>query len=144
MIVDMFSKWLEVFPSSKQDADAVGRENDTIKAKLGKCCNETGHSWFKALVLFHMGMQVRKYGLSLFEILFGRSPDRCRSNQTPTANLSTTLRALLCTGKECTAIWSHSSAPQPETKCQGSYQGPQIFLSRTQRQYQGPNHQDSS
>ncbi|XP_062255780.1 protein NYNRIN-like [Platichthys flesus] len=131
VIVDMFSKWVEVFPTSKQDtgavvkaliteliprwgipskissdngtpfvsaaqkqmskylgfdlrkhcayhpasAGAVERENGTLKNKLAKCCEETGLSWPKALplVLMQMRMRVRpKYGLSPFEILFGR------------------------------------------------------------------------
>ena len=133
VIVCLFSKWVEAFPTSKQDAGtvakillvhiiprwgiprllssdngpgfanqaiseisqylgfnikhhcsyhpqsagAVERENGTIKAKLCKCCDETGLSWTKSLplVLFHMRMRIRnKHGLSPFEIVFGRPP----------------------------------------------------------------------
>uniref|UniRef100_A0A8P4FYC4 ribonuclease H n=1 Tax=Dicentrarchus labrax TaxID=13489 RepID=A0A8P4FYC4_DICLA len=134
VLVDMFSKWVEVFPSSKQDAGAVAkallreiiprwgiptklssdngpafihqamkemseflgydlkhhcsyhpqsggaveRENGTIKAKLSKCCEETGLTWIKALplVLFHMRTRIRnKHGLSPFEVVYGRPPN---------------------------------------------------------------------
>lgn len=60
-----------------QSAGTVKRENGTIKAKLAKCCEDTGLSWVKALplVLFHMRTQIRnRHGLSPFEIVFGRPP----------------------------------------------------------------------
>lgn len=126
VLVDMFSKWVEVFPSSKQDAGAVAKvllreiiprwgiptklssdngpafihqamkemseflgydlkyhcsyhtQNGTIKAKLSKCCEETGLTWIKALplVLFHMRTRIRnKHGLSPFEVVYGRPPN---------------------------------------------------------------------
>lgn len=142
VIVCMFSKWVEVFPISKQDAGTVAkvllvhiiprwgmprlissgngpgftnraldeisrylgfnikhycsyhpqsagameRENGTIKAKLAKCCEDTGLTWVKALSLglFHMRMRIRnKYGLSLFEIVFGRPPSTGRGPVRP-------------------------------------------------------------
>ncbi len=131
--VDMWSKWVEAFPTSKQDSAAVAkallteivprwgiprkissdngrhfvndaikqvgqflgidmrthcsyapssggaveRQNQTIKNKLAKCCEETGLTWLKALpiVLMYMRMRKRvKTNLSPFEILFGRPP----------------------------------------------------------------------
>ncbi len=56
---------------------AVERQNQTIKNKLAKCCEETGLTWLKALpiVLMYMRMRKRvKTNLSPFEILFGRPP----------------------------------------------------------------------
>ncbi len=56
---------------------AVERQNQTIKNKLAKCCEETGLTWLKALpiVLMYMRMRKRvKINLSPFEILFGRPP----------------------------------------------------------------------
>ncbi len=56
---------------------AVERQNQTIKNKLTKCCEETGLTWLKALpiVLMYMRMRKRvKTNLSPFEILFGRPP----------------------------------------------------------------------
>ncbi len=61
-------------PSSR---GAVERQNQTIKNKLAKCCEETGLTWLKALpiVLMYMRMRKRvKTNLSPFEILFGRPP----------------------------------------------------------------------
>ncbi len=133
VMVDMWSKWVEAFPTSKQDSAAVAkallteivprwgiprkissdngrhfvndaikqvgqflgidmrthcsyapssggaveRQNQTIKNKLAKCCEETGLTWLKALpiVLMYMRMRKRvKTNLSPFEILFGRPP----------------------------------------------------------------------
>ncbi len=133
VMVDMWSKWVEAFPTSKQDSAAVAkallteivprwgiprkissdngrhfvndaikqvgqflgidmrthcsyalssggaveRQNQTIKNKLAKCCEETGLTWLKALpiVLMYMRMRKRvKINLSPFEILFGRPP----------------------------------------------------------------------
>lgn len=56
---------------------AIERENQTVKNKLAKCCEETGLSLVKALptVLMYMRMRKRvKTNLSPFEILFGRPP----------------------------------------------------------------------
>ncbi len=56
---------------------AVERQNQTIKNKLAKCCEETGLTWLKVLpiVLMYMRMRKRvKTNLSPFEILFGRPP----------------------------------------------------------------------
>ncbi len=56
---------------------AVERQNQTIKNKLAKCCEETGLTWLKALPIVLMYMRMRKRGktnLSPFEILFGRPP----------------------------------------------------------------------
>ncbi len=56
---------------------AVERQNQTIKNKLAKCCEETGLTWLKALpiVLMYIRMRKRvKTNLSPFEILFGRPP----------------------------------------------------------------------
>ncbi len=56
---------------------AVERQNQTIKNKLAKCCEETGLTWLKALpiVLMYMRMRKRvKTNLGPFEILFGRPP----------------------------------------------------------------------
>ncbi len=133
VMVDMWSKWVEAFPTSKQDSAAVAkalltgivprwgiprkissdngrhfvndaikqvgqflgidmrthcsyapssggaveRQNQTIKNKFAKCCEETGLTWLKALpiVLMYMRMRKRvKTNLSPFEILFGRPP----------------------------------------------------------------------
>ncbi len=133
VMVDMWSKWVEAFPTLKQDSAAVAkallteigprwgiprkissdngrhfvndaikqvgqflgidmrthcsyapssggaveRQNQTIKNKLAKCCEETGLTWLKALpiVLMYMRMRKRvKKNLSPFEILFGRPP----------------------------------------------------------------------
>ncbi len=132
-MVDMWSKWVEAFPTSKQDSAAVAkallteivprwgiprkissdngrhfvndaikqvgqflgidmrthcsytpssggaieRQNQTIKNKLAKCCEETGLTWLKALPIVLMYMRMRKRvkpNLSPFEILFGRPP----------------------------------------------------------------------
>ncbi len=57
---------------------AVERQNQTIKNKLAKCCEETGLTWLKALPIVLMYMRMRKKrvktNLSPFEILFGRPP----------------------------------------------------------------------
>ncbi len=56
---------------------AVERQNQTIKNKLAKCCEETGLTWLKALPIVLMYMRMRKRvkpNLSPFEILFGRPP----------------------------------------------------------------------
>ncbi len=56
---------------------AVERQNQTIKNKLAKCCEETGLTCLKVLpiVLMYMRMRKRvKTNLSPFEILFGRPP----------------------------------------------------------------------
>lgn len=61
-----------------QSGGAVERENGTLKAKLAKCCEETGLSWTDALpiVLSYMRMRQRsRVKLSPFEILFGRPPN---------------------------------------------------------------------
>ncbi|TKS65903.1 putative nuclease HARBI1 [Collichthys lucidus] len=61
-----------------QSGGAVERENGTLKAKLAKCCEETGLSWMDALpiVLSYMRMRQRsRVKLSPFEILFGRPPN---------------------------------------------------------------------
>ncbi|KAG1933982.1 transmembrane protein 161B [Pimephales promelas] len=56
---------------------AIERENQTIKNKLTKICEETGLPWPKALPIELTYMRMRKRGgaqLSPFEILFGRPP----------------------------------------------------------------------
>ncbi|KAK2920516.1 hypothetical protein Q8A73_000001, partial [Channa argus] len=132
-MVCIFSKWVEVFPSSKQDAStvvkalikdiivrwgipkkissdngpgfankvlkdlsnyfgfefkyhcsyhpqsagAIERQNGILKAKLTKCCEETGLTWVEALplVLFYMRTRARTtHGLSPFEIIFVKPP----------------------------------------------------------------------
>ena len=134
VMVDMWSRWVEAFPTAKADASAVAkvvlseiiprwgipsrlssdngthfankaisqisvhlsidlrkhclyhpasggaveRENGTLKTKLAKCCEETGHPWTKALPLVLMYMRMRKRGranLSPFEILFAAPPN---------------------------------------------------------------------
>ena len=57
---------------------AVERENGTIKAKLLKCCEETGLPWPKALPIVLMYMRMRRRAranLSPFEILFAAPPN---------------------------------------------------------------------
>ncbi|XP_051242098.1 protein NYNRIN-like [Dicentrarchus labrax] len=133
VMVDMWSKWVEAFPASKQTASvvakailseiiprwgipgrissdngthfvneaikqisgymgfdlrthcayhpasggAVERENGTLKAKLAKCCEDTGLSWTRALPLVLMYMRMRRRArtnLSPFEVLFAAPP----------------------------------------------------------------------
>ncbi len=107
VMVDMWSKWVEARKISSDNGrhfvndaikqvgqflgidmrthcsyapssgGAVERQNQTIKNKLAKCCEETGLTWLKALpiVLMYMRMRKRvKTNLSPFEILFGRPP----------------------------------------------------------------------
>ncbi len=133
VLVDMWSKWVEAFPTSKQYAAAVAKtlqteivprwgipqkissdngthfvneaikevgkflginlrthcsyrpasgggvewQNEIIKNKLAKCCEETGLTWVKALPIILMYMRMRKrsrVNLSPFEILFGKPP----------------------------------------------------------------------
>lgn len=53
---------------------AVERENDTIKSKLMKCCEETG--LIRSIVLMYMRMRRRaRANLSPFEILFAAPPN---------------------------------------------------------------------
>lgn len=56
---------------------AVERENGTIKAKLLKCCEETGLPWPKALQIMLMYVLMRRRAranLSPFEIFFASPP----------------------------------------------------------------------
>ena len=60
-----------------QSGGAVERENGTLKAKLAKCCEETGLNWIDALpiVLTYMRMRQRnRVKMSPYEILFGHPP----------------------------------------------------------------------
>ncbi|XP_056900277.1 protein NYNRIN-like [Takifugu flavidus] len=61
-----------------QSGGAVERENGSLKAKMAKCCEETGLPWPKVLPLALMYMRMRKRGranLSPFEILFAGIPN---------------------------------------------------------------------
>ncbi|KAI4903074.1 hypothetical protein NFI96_020045, partial [Prochilodus magdalenae] len=62
------------------------------KKKLSKCCEETGLGWTKVLPIVLMQMHMRerpKYGLSPFEVLFGRPPNTgIGPVQTPVSELS--------------------------------------------------------
>lgn len=56
----------------------VERENGTLKAKLAKCCEDTGLLWVKALPIVLMYMRMRRRarsGPSPFEILFATPPE---------------------------------------------------------------------
>ncbi|XP_028420140.1 uncharacterized protein LOC114545807 [Perca flavescens] len=60
-----------------QSAGLVERINGTLKAKLAKCCADTGLPWTKALPLVLMYMRMRtqsRSNLSPYEILFARPP----------------------------------------------------------------------
>jgi hypothetical protein len=52
------------------------RMSRTIKTALAKQCQETGLPWpdVLPLALFKIICMPRKYGLSPFEVLYGRSP----------------------------------------------------------------------
>ena len=55
----------------------IERQNQVLKNKLAKICDETGLSWPKALPIALTYMRMRKRGraqLSPFEILFARPP----------------------------------------------------------------------
>eukprot|EP00066_Takifugu_rubripes_P015042 XP_011604308.1 PREDICTED: protein NYNRIN isoform X1 [Takifugu rubripes] len=61
-----------------QSGGAVERENRSLKAKMAKCCEETGLPWTKVLPLALMYMRMCKHGranLSPFEILFAGIPN---------------------------------------------------------------------
>ncbi len=96
---------------------AVERQNQTIKNKLAKCCEETGLTWLKALpiVLMYMRMRKRvKTNLSPFEILFGRPPfmgieggkqglpstDVCENVELLQRNVLSVVK-YFCAGKSC-------------------------------------------
>lgn len=57
-----------------ESSGAIERENQTLKAKLSKICEETNLSWTKALpiALTYMRMRQRESKSPPFEILFGR------------------------------------------------------------------------